>query len=449
MPDSNRKLAFLPWGDVFEDFYASIGINFDDYCEEFTGSWHIRLVEALKTRGVRTVVYYSSAKALSPVRRTHIPTGATICLTPVTKTYRAIYNRMIHPNRSFGYWSDLDKLFGESTGTCRAWYSLAKTAAPYLATRVGLLAQQIKADGCSAILCQDYEHPGFDRSILLGLLLRMPVYAIFQGGVVDWNRIGLMLRPLTTRACSGFIIAPAVEAERVRMKYGIGQTRIHRIPNPLDRDIWAAADRAEARAKFGISRDAEVVVWHGRVEWIHKGLDILLSSWEKVCHERQARPLHLALLGAGRDMELLRQAIAKLPTQNVTWIDKFVSNRAFIRSFLATGDVYAFPSRIEGMPNAPVEAMAAGLPVVGCAASGVHDIFESGEHSGGIIVSVGDIDAFAKALGRALDDKQLAFQLSKNAKIRAQLFSQETIGARLESVLFGHQMEARSNTIGS
>jgi glycosyltransferase involved in cell wall biosynthesis len=101
------------------------------------------------------------------------------------------------------------------------------------------------------------------------------------------------------------------------------------------------------------------------------------------------------------------------------------------------------------MPNAPVEAMAAGLPVVGCAASGVHDIFESGEHSGGIIVSVGDIDAFAKALGRALDDKQLAFQLSKNAKIRAQLFSQETIGARLESVLFGHQMEARSNTIGS
>ena len=200
--------------------------------------------------------------------------------------------------------------------------------------------------------------------------------------------------------------------------------------------MFAAVDRITARARFGIDTTAEVVVWHGRIGWCHKGLDILLGSWERVCQERPDRPLHLALLGAGPDMELMRQRIVRLPIRNVTWIDEFVSDREFIRSFLACGDVYAFPSRIEGMPNAPVEAMAAGLPVVACAASGIQDIFESGEQSGGIIVPAGDIDSFAKALGRVLDDERLRLCLSKNAQRRAQSFSLESVGAQFKSVLF-------------
>ncbi len=89
------------------------------------------------------------------------------------------------------------------------------------------------------------------------------------------------------------------------------------------------------------------------------------------------------------------------------------------------------------MPNAPVEAMAAGLPVVACAARGIRDIFESDEGSGGIVVPVGDIDNFANALGRVLDDEGLRLCLSKNALHRAQSFSAETVGAQLHSVLFG------------
>ena len=436
MPNSDRTLAYIPWGDVFEDFFGSIGITFDVYCREFTGSWHIRFLEALKSRGIDTVVYYSSTQVSAPLHRTHIPTGATICLTPVPRMYRPIYNKMVHPNHTFGYWSDVDNLFGKSTGIRRFWLSTIKAVAPYLATHIGVLARQIRADGCSAILCQDYNHSGFDKSILLGLLLRMPVYAIFQGGTWDWNQIGRVLRPLTMRLCSGFVIGPAAEAERVRLKYGVDPTRIYKVFNPLDRSAWASADRVAARAKLGIRTDAEVVVWHGRIEWYLKGLDILLDAWEKLSRERPDRPLHLALLGAGQDMDVLRQRIAKLPAKNVTWIDEFVSDRQFIRSFLASGDVYAFPSRVEGLPNAPVEAMAAGLPVVACAASGVPDIFESGEESGGLVVPVGDVDSFANALGRVLDDAGLKHRLSKRAQDRALSFAPETVGEQFESVLF-------------
>ena len=97
--------------------------------------------------------------------------------------------------------------------------------------------------------------------------------------------------------------------------------------------------------------------------------------------------------------QVLRQRIAALPDQNVTWIDSFVSDRKLIRSFLAAGDIYAFPSRSEGMPNAPVEAMAAGLPVVAADASGVRDIFKDGEVSGGVVVPTDDVRIFCGCAG--------------------------------------------------
>jgi glycosyltransferase involved in cell wall biosynthesis len=429
-------LAFVPWGDVFEDFYGSIGVSFEKYCCEFTGSWHIGFIQALKSQGIATNVYYSSTKVLKPLRRTHSPTAATISVIPVPKLYRSIYNRMTHPHHSFGYWSDVD-LFGTSTELGRIWFSGLKSIAPYLATDLHALAREIRRDGCSAILSQDYNHAGFDKCVLLGILLGLPVYAIFQGGTRDWNRIGSFIRPLTMKLCSGFIIGPAAEAERVQVEYGVKPQRIHQISNALDSAIWTSVERAAAREKFGIPADAQVVVWHGRVEVGIKGLDILITAWEQVCRERPGRNLHLAMLGDGQDSWLLRQRIGNLFHQNVTWIDRFVSDRKLIRSFLATGDIYAFPSRHEGMPIAPVEAMAAGLPVVATDASGVRDIFKDGEISGGVVVRIDDLPAFAAALGRVLDDDNLRFTLAARSRERAKAFARETVGEQLRTVLFG------------
>jgi len=238
------------------------------------------------------------------------------------------------------------------------------------------------------------------------------------------------------KLCSGFIIGPAAEAERVRGKYGVRSERIYRVFNALDDSIWAPAERASARDMIGIPRDALVVVWHGRVEIGEKGLDILMKAWEQVCRERPARPLRLAMLGDGQGSQALRERIAALPEQNVTWIDSFVSDRKIIRSFLSAGDIYAFPSRTEGMPTAPVEAMAAGLPVVAADASGVRDIFKDGEASGGIVVPSGDVSAFAAALGRVLDDEGLQRALAAGGRERAKAFACETVGEQLRTVLF-------------
>lgn len=196
-----------------------------------------------------------------------------------------------------------------------------------------------------------------------------------------------------------------------------------------------ASDRREARAELGIPMSARVVVWHGRV-LSHKGLDTLLDAWERVCRERPGQDLRLLLVGTGNDAEELRRRLAAMRLPGVLWVDKFVHNCDEIRRYLSAGDVYAFPSRHEGFPVAPIEAMACELPVVAADAPGVADILERGEASGGLLVPVGDAAAFALALGRILDNEAWGRELGERASRRAQAcFALEAVGEQLRAFI--------------
>lgn len=69
-------------------------------------------------------------------------------------------------------------------------------------------------------------------------------------------------------------------------------------------------------------------------------------------------------------------------------------------------DIFVFPSHREGFPNAVLEAMAAGLPVVGTRVGGIAEIILEGE--GGWLVAPGDVPAFVQAVERLASDSALA-----------------------------------------
>jgi glycosyltransferase involved in cell wall biosynthesis len=413
-------LALLPWGDVFVDFLDRLGVTLEQFRDEFTGSWMFGYATALRAAGARVVIICPTVRVNTPLRLAHAPSDATLWLVPVPRTSRALAARALQ-----------ERLGGRRNPRLVA-SAIAAHLAPYLATPLRATRRIVREEGCAAILCQEYETPRFDVCVALGRIQRLPVFATFQGGETQHSRLEAPVRPRSLRAARGIVVAPESEAERVRDRYGVDDGRIARIPNPVDATFWASSDKAAARRSLGLPPDARVVAWHGQVQLERKGLDVLLEAWQLVTDGAPAGEARLLLVGDGEDAERLRKTIEERRLRGVHFVQGWVHDRAELRTALSAADVYAFPSRREGFPVAPLEAMACSLPVVGSDATGMQDVV--GET--GLVVPRGDAGALAAALSRLLGDDELRLRLGHAARRRVEAsFAPLPVGRRLRAFL--------------
>jgi glycosyltransferase involved in cell wall biosynthesis len=406
------SVAFLPAGDRFEDFFDRIGVSLDDFRLQQSGGWLFNFVEGLRQQGIGTVLVFSSARVGSTVRFVHQPSGARVCVLPVPKVHVKA--------RNFASRRD---------PRSQAWFSIGS----YLALSVSRLTRELRRYGCVALLCQEFETPRFDVCVLIGRLLRLPVFATYQGAMEQHAGPEKLIRPLTVRGCAGLAIGASVEIGRVRARYRVPERKIGHIPNAVDVQLWSPGDRAAARSALGIEPDTQVVAWHGRVQIKRKGLDLLIQAWHLLRAARAGRDLRLLLIGWGRDGELLRGMIDELPSpEEVVWIDRYVHDPNEIAGYLRAADVYCIPSRHEGFAVAALEALACGLPVVASDVPGISDVFRDGDSSGGVIVPPGASDDLARALGDLLDDPARRETLGVAARRRVEdKFTVEEVGAQL------------------
>jgi glycosyltransferase involved in cell wall biosynthesis len=299
---------------------------------------------------------------------------------------------------------------------------------------VRFLAKELRVEQCRLILCQEYEHARFDVCVMLGRILRLPVFGMYQGANQPASALEVPLRRVALRGSAGLIIGAQSEIDRVRTRYKVAAAKIGRIPNALDVDNWSPKNRAEARVKLGIPAEAKVIAWHGRVQIPKKGLDVLLDAWKSVCRERSTDDLLLLLIGWGRDADELRHRIE--PFSNIIWIDRYIQDEELLMWYLSAADIYALPSRHEGFPVAAIEAMSCGLPIVASDAHGVIDILEGEELSGGIVVPRNDPAALALAFLRFIDDPAWTRELGVRARRRVEgQFSIEFVGKQLREFL--------------
>jgi glycosyltransferase involved in cell wall biosynthesis len=409
-----RTVAFLPGGDRFEDWFDKVGISFDTFRDRLTGGWLFNYVQALRLVDVRTILVFGSDRVVRPVRFTHAPTHTPVVVLPTAWLGRKVaaaearYRRDRHHSASFG---------------------------SYLSTPALGLAREFRRERCDAVLCQEYEHPRFDACVAIGRVLRVPVFATYQGAdqtPEGWER---RVRTAAIRRSAGLIVGAGTEIRRVRRTYGVDEARISHVPNPMDVRRWRPGDRAEARRAVGIDPSARVVAWHGHAQLRRKGLDVLLEAWAR------SRPAGgddalLLLVGTTRNTDDLRRRVAA--STGVRWIDRYVLDRDELWRYLSAADVYCLSSRHEGFAVAPIEAMSCGLPVVATDVSGVRDLLGDGEDGGGVIVPPEDPAALAAALARLLDEPRVSAELGRRARVRAEReFSLEIVGPKLRDALFG------------
>jgi len=410
-------IGLLPWGNVLEDFLEPAGLTLERFCDEFTGSWIFAWARALASAGVRTEIACVSRDVDAEVRTIHRSTGTPILVLPTTRAYRVIDRRMGYP-----YGRSVRQSFGLKTephGRRRLLMEVAREVGPYVATPPARLVRALHRDRWQAIVCQEYEYPRFDVSVLLGRALGIPVFGVFQGGVHHYGHLEPALRPRAIALSSGLMVGPEREVERVRAAYGVPAEKIARIFNPIDLDIWRPRDRSAARAELGLPAESRVVAWHGRVAIHHKGLDVLLEAWRRI-ERAQSGELRLLLIGGGSDAQDLDRMIDELALTGVVRVDRHIDDPALLSRYLSAADVWVLSSRREGFPVALIEAMACRLPVVATDVAGASDIVASGDASAGLLVPTEDSEALATALAGLLDDAGRRDRLAERARARAE-----------------------------
>lgn len=198
--------------------------------------------------------------------------------------------------------------------------------------------------------------------------------------------------------------SPAV-IEHLARRAGIARSRLRLIRGGVDAEAIATA-RPLDRAELGLHPGTPLVLWVGRLDPI-KGLDVLLDA---VTIARHQHAVQLAIVGDGPLAGELGRAIRAGGLGDVVHL---LGARHDVPRLLRTADVFCFPSRTEGLPNALIEAMAAGLPVVTTNAPGCRDLVEHGRT--GWLVPVDDARAAGAALVRLLRDPALASRLGAAA----------------------------------
>lgn len=397
-------VAIFPWGEVIEEFLDPLGLTAADFASRMRGGWLFGYVAALQRQGVASVIVCGSESVHQAERLIHAETAAPIWLVPARRSG------------------------GRFTRSRPSLRSLAQ----WVRTPVRGFAAVLRRERCRAIIVQDYEHARFDALAGLGNVLGLKVYASFQGGEVILSDAEGAVRPRSLRLCDALIVSSRRERERLGRMHGVPAGRMLDIANPVDVDTWRAGDRGGARATLGVPDNAFLVVNHGRVDIHRKGLDVVLDAWRAFAPGRpEAR---LVLIGSGQDDERFAPMAAATP--QLTWIRGYVTDPEMIRRWLSAADAYVTLSRVEGMPVAPLEAMACGLPIVASDAHGLADILESGEQSGGLLVARGDAGAASAALQRLHGDPGLRLRLGQAARgTVVARYGLDAVGARLNDML--------------
>lgn len=253
---------------------------------------------------------------------------------------------------------------------------------------------------------------------------------------------GLTLR-LARRHARMLCIARATARELKAA--GFDESRLTLIPNGVDTRRFTPGPES--------LRDGNNILYVGRFNEV-KNLPVLLDAF---CRLLAVQPrLMLTLIGAGEGRERVDQIVAsdELLSRRV----QVLSDESELLPFYQRCGVFVLPSRVEGLSNALLEAMACGCPAVATAVGGNLDLldpeaavspglpepgpaFVQTPHGG--LVRPGDAKAFAEAVSLMLDNKEGRAACGRRAReFIERHYDVQSVIERLEAV-YRDQAEVR------
>lgn len=242
----------------------------------------------------------------------------------------------------------------------------------------------------------------------LSMLWRVPHIVLFRGGDVP----GFLPQDLAKmHARTLWLNRLIVGQAKVSAANSDGLRRLAEKAFP-EKEIGVLANGVDSRIftpppMERRGRDGLTFLFAGRMT-NQKGLDVLVRALDLATSQRTGLEWRAVLIGEG---PMKREIEALVADRGLTDCFEFPGwiERRRMAEYYRQADILVFPSRFEGMPNVVLEAMSAGLPILGTRVAGTEDLVEDGVN--GFLVEADSEKTLANRLGRLIDDESLRLRM--------------------------------------
>lgn len=261
---------------------------------------------------------------------------------------------------------------------------------------------------------------------LAGRLTGTPVVATFHGevdiGATD-RRARLKARLIDAGPNTIAFVSHALRRHMVE-HLGLSAGRCVTVHNGIDPAAYADVAPAPLRAELGLPDDTVLIGALGNIRPA-KGYDILLEAARHLAD----LPVALVIAGEGERNGLLGELLARRRELGLEGSVHFIGYRSDKAAFLHALDAFVLSSTSEGLPLAPLEAMACGIPVVATNVGGVPEIIE--DRVTGLLVAPRDPAALAAGLHELTATPALGHELARHAgrRVRETFSIEAMVGA--------------------
>ena len=256
------------------------------------------------------------------------------------------------------------------------------------------------------VILNFWVYPAGFAALNVGRKLHTPVVIGSIGS--DLNGIpDPVSRWLTRRTLHGAssVITKSKELRSLAVYLGADPETTYVVANGCDGRLFFPGCRDAARLALKVPSKAELILFVGRMHQ-RKGIGDLLDAVSLLAPQRPN--LQLVYVGDGPQLEATRERARGLNLGSVVNFAGACAPQDVAR-WLAASNLLALPSYSEGCPNAVIEALACGRPVVATRVGGIPDLVNS---ECGALVPAGEVEALqlsiADVLNRTWDEEAIA-----------------------------------------
>jgi glycosyltransferase involved in cell wall biosynthesis len=213
-----------------------------------------------------------------------------------------------------------------------------------------------------------------------------------------------------------------------RDRYGLPEARLPIV------DAWVASEELLriGRERSRAPRGKVTILFLGALEGF-KGVRELVDAAARLHASASTPPFEVVVGGLGTLEAELRRHVAERGLAGVVRLAGLLTGDEKLEA-LRRADVFVLPSHTEGLPNAMIEAMAAGLAVVVTPVGSVPDVIVDGRN--GLLATPRDAGDLARQLGRVLQSPALRAELGAEAhRVAAARFATESAAQHLAGLV--------------